>query len=79
MAFEARLLAEDPEAGAAVAPGRIALLSFPVGAGVRIDANRRVGDRVDAAYPLLAVVTACGPDRPWRWDGCAGRSSAPRS
>ena len=61
--FEARLLAEDPDAGGAVAPGRIALLSFPVGTGVRIDASRRVGDRVDVADPLLAVVTACGPDR----------------
>jgi acetyl/propionyl-CoA carboxylase alpha subunit/acetyl-CoA carboxylase carboxyltransferase component len=63
VAFEARLLAGDTEAGGALAPGRIALLSFPVGAGVRIDASRRVGDRVDAGYPLLAVVTACGPDR----------------
>ncbi len=64
IALEARLLAEDPEAGLAVAPGRIALLSFPVGTGVRIDANRRIGDKVDACSPLLAVVTAWGPDRP---------------
>jgi acetyl/propionyl-CoA carboxylase alpha subunit len=64
VALEARLLAEDPEAGLAVAPGRIALLSFPVGTGVRIDANRRIGDKVDACCPLLAVVTAWGPDRP---------------
>ena len=63
VAFEARLLAGDPDDGGAVAPGRIAVLSFPVGAGVRIDASRRSGDRVDAGYPLLAVVTACGPDR----------------
>jgi acetyl/propionyl-CoA carboxylase alpha subunit len=64
VAFEARLLAEDTEAGDAhPVPGRIGLLSFPVGAGVRIDASRRVGDRVDAGHPLLAVVTACGPDR----------------
>ena len=63
VAFEARLLAGDPDGGGVVVPGRIALLSFPVGAGVRIDASRRVGDRVDAGYPLLAVVTACGPDR----------------
>ena len=63
VAFEARLLAGDPDTGGAVTPGRIGLLSFPVGAGVRIDASRRVGDRVDDADPLLAVVTACGPDR----------------
>ncbi|MEZ5249232.1 MAG: biotin carboxylase N-terminal domain-containing protein, partial [Ilumatobacteraceae bacterium] len=60
---EARLLAEDPDDGFAVRPGRVALLSFPVGTGVRVDANRRVGDPVDANDPLLAVVTAWGPDR----------------
>ncbi len=42
---------------------RVALLSFPVGTGVRIDANRRAGDSVDPSDPLLAVVTAWGPDR----------------
>ncbi len=47
VAVEARLLAEDPDAGFAVTPGRLALLSFPVGTGVRIDANRRVGDTVE--------------------------------
>ena len=45
------------------APPRVALLSFPVGTGVRVDANRRIGDRVDAADHLLAVITAWGPDR----------------
>ncbi len=60
---EARLLAEDPDDGFAVAAGRIALLSFPVGTGVRIDANRRPGDMVDPDDPLIAVITAWGPDR----------------
>ena len=60
---EARLLAEDPDDAFVVAAGRVALLSFPVGTGVRIDANRRVGDAVDASDPLIAVVTAWGPDR----------------
>ena len=60
---EARVLAEDPDDGFAVTPGRVALLSFPVGTGVRIDANRRIGDVVDAADPLVAVITAWGPDR----------------
>jgi acetyl/propionyl-CoA carboxylase alpha subunit/acetyl-CoA carboxylase carboxyltransferase component len=63
VAFEARLLAEDADAGSAITPGRIALLSFPVGAGVRIDGSRRVGDHVGVDYPLLGVVTATGPDR----------------
>ena len=63
VAVEARLLAEDPDADFAVTPGRLALLSFPVGTGVRIDANRRAGDMVDADDPLIAVFTAWGPDR----------------
>jgi len=62
-AVAARLYAEDPEGGLAVPAGRVALLSHPVGTGVRIDANRRRGDPVDAGDPLLAVVTAWGPDR----------------
>ena len=63
VAVEARLLAEDPDRGFAVTPGRLMLLSFPVGTGVRIDANRRVGDAVEAADPLVAVFTAWGVDR----------------
>ncbi len=60
---EARLMAEDPDRGFAVESGRLMLLSFPVGTGVRIDANRRVGDPVDGADPLIAVFTAWGVDR----------------
>ncbi|HYN33969.1 MAG TPA: biotin/lipoyl-containing protein, partial [Ilumatobacteraceae bacterium] len=60
---EARLLAEDPDANFVATSGRVALLKFPVGTGVRIDANRRVGDPVDPVDPLLAVITAWGPDR----------------
>ncbi len=63
VAVEARLLAEDPDAGFAITPGRLMLLSFPVGTGVRIDANRRAGDMVEADDPLIAVFTAWGPDR----------------
>ena len=64
IAVAGRLLAVDSDGGStAVSPSRIALLSFPVGTGVRIDANRRVGDAVDPSDPLLAVVTAWGPDR----------------
>jgi hypothetical protein len=55
--------AESSEAGPVAKPGRIAMLSFPVGTGVRIDANRRAGDRVDADDPLVAVLTSWGPDR----------------
>jgi acetyl/propionyl-CoA carboxylase alpha subunit/acetyl-CoA carboxylase carboxyltransferase component len=63
VAMEVRLLAEDPDDGFAVGSGRVALVSFPVGTGVRVDANRRVGDRVDETDSLLAIITAWGPDR----------------
>ncbi len=63
VAMEVRLLAEDPDDEFAKTPGRVALLSFPVGTGVRVDANRRVGDPVDERDTLLAVITAWGPDR----------------
>ena len=63
VAMEVRLRAEDPDADFVITPGRVALLSFPVGTGVRIDANRRVGDRVDESDHLLAIITAWGPDR----------------
>jgi acetyl/propionyl-CoA carboxylase alpha subunit/acetyl-CoA carboxylase carboxyltransferase component len=62
VAVEARILA-DP-ASATAMTSRISLLSFPVGTGVRIDANRRVGDVVEHDDPLVAVITAWGPDRP---------------
>ena len=61
VAVEARILADS--ASATAATSRIALLSFPVGTGVRIDANRRVGDVVEHDDPLVAVITAWGPDR----------------
>jgi acetyl/propionyl-CoA carboxylase alpha subunit/acetyl-CoA carboxylase carboxyltransferase component len=59
----ARVLAENAEGGPLAGVQRVDLLKFPVGTGVRIDANRRRGDPVDAADPVLAVVTAWGPDR----------------
>jgi acetyl/propionyl-CoA carboxylase alpha subunit/acetyl-CoA carboxylase carboxyltransferase component len=62
VAVEARILADF--ATATGDASRIALLSFPVGTGVRIDANRRVGDVVEHDDPLVAVITAWGPDRP---------------
>ena len=63
VAVEARLTTMNPDDVSLPAVGRVALLSFPVGTGVRVDANRRVGDPVEASDPLLAVVTAWGPDR----------------
>jgi acetyl/propionyl-CoA carboxylase alpha subunit len=77
VAVEARILAD--RASATAAASRIALLSFPVGTGVRIDANRRVGDVVEHDDPLVAVITAWGLIGPSRSPASAERSSAPRS
>jgi acetyl/propionyl-CoA carboxylase alpha subunit/acetyl-CoA carboxylase carboxyltransferase component len=63
VAVAARVFAESAEDGPPGGRLRVELLKYPVGTGVRIDANRRRGDPVDDADPLLAVVTAWGPDR----------------
>jgi excisionase family DNA binding protein len=61
-AFEARLYAEDPDAGFLPATGRIAELAWPP--GVRVDTGVEVGDAVSDRYdPLLAKLIAAGPDR----------------
>jgi acetyl/propionyl-CoA carboxylase alpha subunit len=61
-AFEARLYAEDPDAGFLPATGRIAELTWP--SGVRVDAGVEVGDTVGDRYdPLLAKVVVAGRDR----------------
>ena len=61
-AVEARLYAEDPQAGFLPATGRIALLRWP--ASVRIDAGVREGDHVGDRYdPMLAKLIAHGPTR----------------
>ena len=64
-AVEARLCAEDPRAGFAPAPGRIARLELPTGPGVRVDTGFAEGDRISAEFdPLVAKIIAWGPDRP---------------
>jgi 3-methylcrotonyl-CoA carboxylase alpha subunit len=61
-AVEARLYAEDPDAGFLPATGRVARLRWP--AGVRIDTGLREGDEVTDRYdPLLAKLIASGPSR----------------
>jgi acetyl/propionyl-CoA carboxylase alpha subunit/acetyl-CoA carboxylase carboxyltransferase component len=62
----AHLIADPPPVDAQLEKSgrrRVALLAFPTGTGVRIDANRRPGDQVTSDDPLLAIVTAWGPDR----------------
>ena len=61
-AIEARLYAEDPEAGFLPATGSVLRLHWP--AGVRIDTGLREGDDVSDRYdPMLAKLIAHGPDR----------------
>jgi acetyl-CoA/propionyl-CoA carboxylase biotin carboxyl carrier protein len=61
-AIEARLYAEDPEAGFLPATGRLALLSWPD--DVRVDAGVVEGDTVGDRYdPMLAKLIAHGATR----------------
>ncbi len=63
-AIEARLCAEDPENGFAAAPGRLARLRLPAGAGIRVDAGVREGDRIPSDFDsMIAKIVAWGTDR----------------
>ncbi len=63
-AFEARLTAEDPEAGFAPAPGRIEHLALPSGPGIRVDTGVAAGDVIPPQFDsMIAKVIAWGRDR----------------
>jgi acetyl-CoA/propionyl-CoA carboxylase biotin carboxyl carrier protein len=63
-AIEARLYAEDAEAGFLPATGRVERLEWPAGPGVRVDAGVDAGEVVGARFdPMLAKIVAHGPDR----------------
>jgi acetyl-CoA/propionyl-CoA carboxylase biotin carboxyl carrier protein len=63
-AVEVRLYAEDAEDDFLPATGRIELLRWPSGEGIRIDAGVDEGATVGARFdPMLAKVIAHGPDR----------------
>jgi acetyl-CoA/propionyl-CoA carboxylase biotin carboxyl carrier protein len=63
-AIEVRLYAEDAEAGFLPATGRVAALSWPAGADVRVDAGIGAGDEVTGRFdPMLAKIVAHGAER----------------
>jgi acetyl-CoA/propionyl-CoA carboxylase biotin carboxyl carrier protein len=63
-AVEARLYAEDPAAGFLPAVGTVGVYREPSGPGVRVDSGIRAGSVIGTSYdPMLAKVTAHGPDR----------------
>ena len=63
-AIEVRLYAEDPYRGFAPSPGRIDLLRWPEGPGVRTDSGVYEGSEVTIHYdPMLAKLIVWGADR----------------
>ena len=63
-AVEARVYAEDPDAGFMPAPGRITFLRSPSGPGVRDDGGVEAGFTVPVFYDsMISKVIAWAPDR----------------
>jgi acetyl-CoA/propionyl-CoA carboxylase biotin carboxyl carrier protein len=63
-AIEARLYAEDAEAGFLPATGRVVAVRWPRGEGIRVDAGIVAGSEVGSRFdPLLAKIIVHGPDR----------------
>jgi acetyl-CoA carboxylase, biotin carboxylase subunit len=63
-AIECRIYAEDPANGFVPAPGRIAVLKFPDGPGVRNDAGVYEGADVPVFYdPIISKLITWGRDR----------------
>jgi acetyl/propionyl-CoA carboxylase alpha subunit/acetyl-CoA carboxylase carboxyltransferase component len=63
-AVEARLNAEDPDRDFAPAPGRIQLLRWPTGPGIRIDTGVVEGELVSPDFDsMIAKIIAVGRDR----------------
>jgi acetyl/propionyl-CoA carboxylase alpha subunit/acetyl-CoA carboxylase carboxyltransferase component len=63
-AIEARLRVEDPAGGFAAAPGRLALLRFPNGPGIRVDTGVAEGDEIPGKIDaMIGKLIALGSDR----------------
>jgi acetyl-CoA carboxylase biotin carboxylase subunit len=64
-AIECRINAEDPEDGFRPSPGRVEVLSFGSGEGIRVDTHLRPNDRIPPNYDsMVAKVIAHGATRP---------------
>jgi acetyl-CoA/propionyl-CoA carboxylase biotin carboxyl carrier protein len=64
-AVEVRLYAEDAETGFLPSVGRIEVLRWPTGDGIRVDAGIALADKIGGRFdPMLAKLIAWGPDRP---------------
>ena len=63
-AIECRVYAEDADAGFIPATGRLALVRFPGGEGIRVDSGVLEGGDITSAFdPMIAKVCAHGADR----------------
>lgn len=63
-AIEVRLYAEDPERDFAPSPGRLEILRWPQGPGVRVDSGVYEGSEISIHYdPMIAKLIVWGADR----------------
>ena len=63
-AIECRIYAEDPNANFMPSPGRIDLLAWPQGPGIRVDSGAEQGWTIPVEYDaLIAKLCAWAPDR----------------
>jgi propionyl-CoA carboxylase alpha chain len=63
-AIECRVYAEDPAADFMPATGRLSLVRFPAGPGIRVDHGMREGQEISANFdPMIAKVIGYGADR----------------
>jgi 3-methylcrotonyl-CoA carboxylase alpha subunit len=72
-AVEARIYAEDPERGFLPSTGKLLVLQFPQGEGLRIDTGVEAGSEVTPFYdPMIAKLIAHGKSRAEALDRLAG-------
>ena len=80
-AIECRIYAEDAEAGFVPATGRLQLVRFPSGPGIRVDHGVTEGGDISASFdPMIAKLAVARPDaRRTRWRAAARRCARPCS